>query len=59
MQLVSKIFNLGGHDSPTSQTDRQPHDHAMHYSASRGNEVFIMHTKADRIVNLYASRNTY
>jgi len=22
-QLVSKIFNLCGHDSPTSQTDRQ------------------------------------
>jgi len=23
MQLVSKIFNLCGHDPPTSQTDRQ------------------------------------
>jgi len=37
----SKIFNLCGHDPPTSQTDRQTddmrsQDRAFHYSASRG-----------------------
>jgi len=42
-QLVSKIFNLCGHDSPTSQTDRRTddmrlQDGALHYSASRGNK---------------------
>jgi len=44
MQLVSKIFNLCGHDSLTSQTDRQTdrrtddmrsQDRTLHYSASR------------------------
>jgi len=40
-QLVSKIFNLCGHDSPTSQTDGptedvRSQDRALHYSASRG-----------------------
>jgi len=39
-QLVSKIFNLCGHDPPTSQTDGQTDDMrsqylALHYSASR------------------------
>jgi len=38
---VSKIFNLCGHDSPTSQTDGQTddmrmQDRALHYNASRG-----------------------
>ena len=45
MQLVSKIFNLCGHDPPTSQTDRRTdiqtddvrsQDRALHNSASRG-----------------------
>jgi len=41
-QLVSKIFNVCGHDPPTSQTDRWTHDmrsqdRALHYSAPRGN----------------------
>jgi len=41
VQLVSKIFNLCGHDPPTSQTDRQTNDmrsqdRALRYSASRG-----------------------
>ena len=35
-QLVSKIFNLCGHDPSTSQTDRQTDRYALHYSASRG-----------------------
>jgi len=39
-QLVSKIFNLCGHDPPTSQTDRQTtcdrKTALLHYSASRG-----------------------
>jgi len=44
-QLVSKIFNLCGHDPPTSQTDRQTDDmrsqeRALHYSASRGKNGF-------------------
>jgi len=41
MQLVSKIFNLCGHNPPTSQTDGQTdgdmrsQDRTLHYSASR------------------------
>jgi len=47
-QLASKIFNLCGHDPPTSQTDRQtdgqtddtrPH-FALAYRASRGKKRF-------------------
>jgi len=43
MQLVSKVFNLCGHDPPTLQTDGQTdnmrsQDRALHYSASHGNE---------------------
>jgi len=43
--IVSKIFNLCGHDLPTSQTDRRrdgqtddmrSQDRTSHYSASRG-----------------------
>jgi len=54
MQLVSKIFNLCGHDPPTSQTDRRTdkrtddmrsQDRALHYSASR---VKIMLTKCTK-----------
>jgi len=49
-QLVSKIFNLCGHDPPTSQTDGQTdretddmrsQDHALHYSASRGKSAVL------------------
>jgi len=45
-QLVPKIFNLCGHDPPTSQMDRQTdgqtdnmqlQDCTLHYSASCGN----------------------
>jgi len=41
VQLVSKIFNLRGHDPPASKTDGQTddmrsQDHALHCSASRG-----------------------
>jgi len=37
VQLASKIFNLCGHDPPTSQTDRwtddmRSQDRALHYS---------------------------
>jgi len=42
VQLVSKIFNLCGHDPPTSQTetdgqtdDMRSQDRALHYRASR------------------------
>jgi len=41
-QLVSKIFNLCGHDPPTSQTEGRTdgqttcEDRALHCSASRG-----------------------
>jgi len=47
-QVVSKIFDLCGHDPPTSQTDRQTdgrtddmqsQDRALHYSASRGKRL--------------------
>jgi len=48
-QLVSKIFNLCGHDPPTSQTDGQTddmrlQDRALHYSASHGNKKKHTHT---------------
>ena len=41
LQLLSKIFNLCGHDPPTSQTDRQTDRRtddmrSQDYSASRG-----------------------
>jgi len=44
-QLVSKIFNLCGHDPPMSQTDGQTddmrsQDHTLHYSASRGKNAW-------------------
>jgi len=52
--ISSKIFNLCGHDPPTSQTDRQTdgqtdgqtddmrsQDRALHYSASRGKNRLI------------------
>jgi len=55
-QLVSKIFNLSGHDPPTSQTDGQTvgqtdgqtdsmrsQDLALHYSASHGKKNFKVH----------------
>jgi len=47
-QLVSKIFNLCGHDPPTSQTDGQidgqtddmwSQDRTLHYSASCGKKL--------------------
>jgi len=45
MHLVSKISNLCDPDPPTSQTDGQTddmrsQDHALHYSASRGNKIY-------------------
>jgi len=44
--LVSKIINLRGHDSPTSQTGRRTDDmrsqnHTLRYSASRGKNYNI------------------
>jgi len=53
MQLISKTFNICGHDAPTSQTDGQTDDMwsqdcTLHYSASRGNNkmflLFRFHT---------------
>ena len=40
VRVVTKIFNLCGHDPTTSQTDdMRSQDHALHYSASRGKNL--------------------
>ena len=48
--IVSKIFNLCGHDPPLSQTDRRhaiasSQDRALHYSASPGKNSRIWSSK--------------
>jgi len=54
VRAVSKIFNLCGHDPPTSKTDRRTddmrsQDRALHYSASRGkNGLSYINAKVGR-----------
>jgi len=56
VQLVLEIFNLCGHDPPTSQTDGQTdgqtddmrsQDRALHYSASRGKNSPLSRGRTD------------